>query len=171
MTDTAGKTNSQPKTILLVDDEINLLHSLARLLRKEGYRILTATTALDGLALLEQYTVHVVISDYKMPEISGTQFLQRVKTDYPDTVRVILSGYADTRFILEAINKGEIFRFILKPWVDAEFKQMIQDCLQKYENQIQKSFSIQKLEHTNSLVNLSRQVDQVFENSEPSGKA
>lgn len=120
-------------TILCVDDEPNILNSLQRLFRKEGYHTLTANTADQGLQLLEQHCVHLVISDQRMPDMSGTQFLDRVKAEHPDTIRIILSGYTDVDAIAESINTGHIFKFFLKPWNDRELKLEIRKALQHYD--------------------------------------
>lgn len=120
-------------TILCIDDEPNILKALQRLFRKEGYRILTATTAAQGLRILAQQCVHLVISDQRMPDMSGTQFLDRVKAEHPDTMRIILSGYTDVDAIAESINTGHIFKFFLKPWKDRELKLEIRKALQHYD--------------------------------------
>jgi len=117
------------QTILLVDDEVNILNSLLRLFRKETYQILVATSGKEGLEILKKQTVQVVISDQKMPEMLGTEFLQKVKDQYPDTVRVILSGHADLNLLIDSINKGEVYRFLTKPWNDQEVKMVIRQCL------------------------------------------
>lgn len=121
------------KFVLCVDDEVNILNSLKRLLRKEDYTVLTATSGSEGLSLLEKQPVQVVISDQRMPEMTGTEFLKKVKERYPNTIRVILSGYAEAPALLGAINEGEVFRFLTKPWNDEELKAEIQQCLAQYD--------------------------------------
>jgi response regulator RpfG family c-di-GMP phosphodiesterase len=104
-------------TLLLVDDEPNILNALKRLLRGEGYRILSADNAAQGLDLLATHPVHVIISDQRMPVMTGTEFLRRVKDLYPDTVRLLLSGYSElVEPLPDGINKGVIYSFIAKPW-------------------------------------------------------
>ena len=120
-------------TILCVDDEPNILHSMKRLLRKEGYRLLTAQSADDGLKILEENEVHLVISDQRMPEMSGTEFFAIVKERYPDAIRIILSGYTDVDSITESINKGHIYKFLLKPWNDSNLKTEIKQTLEQYD--------------------------------------
>ena len=119
-------------TILCVDDEPHILNSLRRLLRKENYHVLTADTVEKGLDLLKNNQVQLVISDQRMPEMSGVEFLQRAKDLSYDTVRIILSGYADAGLIVDSINKGEVFRFLTKPWNDEELKAAIRQCLAHY---------------------------------------
>ncbi len=116
---------SESRTILCVDDEIHILNCLNRVLRRDRYRILTATSGPEAMRLLCENTVDVVISDQRMPEQNGTVFLQNVKDKFPDVVRIILSGYADVNDILDAINTGEIFRFLVKPWNDDELRDTI----------------------------------------------
>ncbi len=120
-------------TILCVDDETSLLNSLQRLLRREPYKLLLAKSAAEGLRQLAAEPIHLVISDQRMPGTTGIQFLQQVKDLYPDTVRVILSGYADVGTIVEAINKGEVFRFLAKPWDNEHLRLAIRQCLEHYD--------------------------------------
>ena len=121
------------KTVLCVDDEVNILNALKRLLRSEDYQLLTAVGGEEGLSVLEQESVHLVISDQRMPGMTGVEFLQRVKERHPDTVRVVLSGYADVSVMVDAINHGEIYRFLAKPWNDAELKTAVRQCLAQYD--------------------------------------
>src|SRR6266536_904479 len=103
--------------ILFVDDEKNVLRSLERTFLDEDYEILTATTGAEGLAVLQNNSpVQVVISDYRMPEMNGVDFLRKVCNQWPETVRIVPSGYADTASIVSAINEGQIYKFIPKPW-------------------------------------------------------
>ena len=120
------------RTVLCVDDEANVLSSLGRLLRKEDYTLLTAQGGEAGLKLLETQPAQLVVSDQRMPNMTGVEFLQKVKERSPETVRVILSGYADAGMILEAINKGEVYRFLSKPWNDEELKVTLRQCLEHY---------------------------------------
>lgn len=121
------------KTILCVDDEPNILSALKRLLRKEDVEVLTATSAREGLDLLTQNRVHLVISDQRMPEVTGVEFLQKVKQQHPDTIRIVLSGFADTALIVDSINKGEVYRFLTKPWDNESLKAAIRQCLEQYD--------------------------------------
>jgi response regulator RpfG family c-di-GMP phosphodiesterase len=125
--------NDFQHTILFVDDEENILHSLKRLLRKEGYRILTATCGTDGLEMLKEYDVHLVVTDQRMPGMSGTEFLAKVKENYPEVIRVVLSGYTEVDTITESINKGHIYKFMLKPWNDQNLKLEIKQALEQYD--------------------------------------
>ncbi len=119
--------------VLCVDDEKNILTSLKRLLRKEGYRLLTAPSGQEGLKVLSENQVHVVISDQRMAEMSGVEFLASVRENYPDAIRIILSGYTEVDSITEAINKGHIYKFFLKPWNDQNLKLEIKQALDQYQ--------------------------------------
>lgn len=117
--------NEETQTLLLLDDEENVLRALARVLRRDAYRILMATRAQDAFELLAQNDVQVIISDQRMPEMNGTEFLSRVKKIYPNTIRIVLSGYTDLKSVTEAINEGAIYRFLTKPWDDDQLRQIV----------------------------------------------
>jgi len=112
----------QERRILMVDDEENVLRSLERSLIDEEYEIETAGSAEEALEKLKVFPADIVLSDHMMPGINGLDFLQQVKQHYPDTIRILITGRSDVQITIEAINKGEIFRFLLKPWNDEELK-------------------------------------------------
>lgn len=118
-------------SVLCVDDEPNILSSLRRLFRSQGYRVLTAESGSAGLRLLETEHVDVVISDMRMPEMDGARFLEHVRVRWPDTLRMLLTGYADIQSILEAINRGEIYRYITKPWDDNDILLILRHALER----------------------------------------
>jgi CheY-like chemotaxis protein len=121
------------RTLLLVDDEANILSSLKRLLRKDGYTIFTATSADQGLELLASHPIDVVVSDQRMPGVSGIEFLRRIKTLHPETVRLVLSGYTDLQAVTDAINEGAIYKFLTKPWDDDILRANIKEAFVKKE--------------------------------------
>jgi response regulator RpfG family c-di-GMP phosphodiesterase len=106
--------------ILFVDDEANILSSLNRLFRPLGYKIYTAESGAKGLEVLQQHTIDLVVSDMRMPEMNGAQFLEKVRENWPDTVRILLTGYAEIGATIDAINKGQIYRYVSKPWEDSD---------------------------------------------------
>ncbi len=120
------------RTLLLVDDEPHICAALTRMLRPDGYRILTATSGLEGLEVLAVNTVQVIISDQRMPGMSGTEFLNTVKQLYPNTVRIILSGYTDLEVVTEAVNLGSVFKFLTKPWNDDLLREQVRDAFRRY---------------------------------------
>ena len=127
---------SQQQTILIVDDEENILSALTRILRREAYRVLTCTSAKQAFDILALNQVQVILSDQRMPDISGTEFFSQVKDMYPDTIRIVLSGYTDLRSVTEAINKGAIYKFMTKPWQDDELRSEIKQAFIQYQQQI-----------------------------------
>jgi diguanylate cyclase (GGDEF)-like protein/PAS domain S-box-containing protein len=115
-------------TVLIVDEEPGNLATLRRLLQREGYRVLTASGGQEGLDLLALNKVRVVVSDQRMPGMSGTQFMSIVRELYPDTIRIILSGFPDLAAVTESVNQGELFKFMTKPWDDGELIRNIRDA-------------------------------------------
>lgn len=126
----------QTPTLLLVDDEPNVLNALSRLLRREGYRIFTATTPSAAFEQLAQHAVQVIISDQRMPEMSGTEFLSRVRQLYPDTIRIVLTGYTDLDSVTSAINHGAIYKFLTKPWDDDLLREQIREAFRLIKAQL-----------------------------------
>ncbi len=119
-------------TILVVDDDEHVRRALRRVLRRARCRILDAPDAAAGLLLLEQEPIQVVVSDYRMPGMSGVEFLRAVKERWPRIQRVLLTGQADSTAIEEAVNQSEIFRFIWKPWDDTHLIITIQSAIDQY---------------------------------------
>ena len=120
------------RTLLLVDDESGIRAALTRMLRGDGYRILTASTGAEGLEVLAVNPVQVIISDQRMPGMSGTEFLNVVKELYPDTVRIILSGYTDIEVVTESVNRGAVFKFLTKPWDDELLREQVRDAFRRH---------------------------------------
>jgi response regulator RpfG family c-di-GMP phosphodiesterase len=117
---TPGQQTASPgqRTLLLVDDEEAILSSLKRLFRRDGYQIFTATSGAQGLELLARHPVGVILSDQRMPGMTGIEFMREARRLYPHTVRMTLSGYTDLQSIIEAVNEGALYKFLTKPWDD-----------------------------------------------------
>jgi response regulator RpfG family c-di-GMP phosphodiesterase len=130
MHDAGISHDEQAPTLLLVDDEINVLSALTRVLRRNGRRILTATGAHEALDILARQNVQVIVSDQRMPGMDGTELLNKVQQTHPETVRMVLSGYADVDAISQGIARGAIDKFLTKPWNDEDLRQQIQDAFQ-----------------------------------------
>jgi response regulator RpfG family c-di-GMP phosphodiesterase len=138
-TNVAPNTNgTKAPMILCVDDEPNILSSLRRLFRAKGFQVRTAEGGQAGLALLETETVDLVISDMRMPEMDGAQFLAQVRVRWPDTVRLLLTGYSDITLIIDAINRGEIYRYITKPWDDYDIVLIVRQALERQALELEK---------------------------------
>ena len=138
------------RAVLCVDDEVHILSSLVRLLRKESYDLVTAGSGEAGLAVLKKRPVQLVVSDQRMPGMTGIEFLQAVKQRHADTVRVVLSGYADISVIVDSINKGEIYRFLTKPWNDEELKTAFRQCLEHHDIVQQNRSLVQQIRRQNN---------------------
>jgi two-component system probable response regulator PhcQ len=119
-------------SILLVDDEPNVISSLKRALMDEPYDIYSAGSAREGLKVLEQSRIKVIVSDERMPGMTGAEFLSAVKERNPETLRIMLTGHASIEAAMTAVNSGEIYRFFVKPWNDVELKLAIRSALEKY---------------------------------------
>lgn len=124
--------DESPRNLLLVDDEANILAALKRLLRGSGYQIFTASSGTEGLEILKQHPIGVIVSDQRMPGMSGIEFLSQVKELYPETVRIVLSGYTEFDSITSAINRGAIYRFLTKPWDDDQILAHIAEGFQHH---------------------------------------
>jgi diguanylate cyclase (GGDEF)-like protein len=120
--------NRAQPTLLLVDDEPSILSSLRRLLRNDGYRILTANSGSEGLRVLQEHRVDVIVSDQRMPEMTGVEFLRTVLQLYPDTVRIVLSGFTELQTVTDAVNAGAIYKFLTKPWDDDQLRGHIREA-------------------------------------------
>ncbi|MBU1854063.1 MAG: response regulator [Candidatus Omnitrophica bacterium] len=118
-------------TILCVDDEENVLHSIKRTLAMEKYNVLTATSGAQGLEILKTEEVDLVISDQKMPNMSGHEFLKIVRENHPECIRIMLSGFSDFESLVKTVNDGEIIRFISKPWDNKELTNVIRIALEQ----------------------------------------
>jgi len=128
------------KTLLFVDDDASILNTMRRLFYRDGYTVLTATCGQEALDLLDQNTVHVAIVDQRMTTMNGIELLKRIKACSPLTVSIVLSGYPDVATIVEAINEGNVYRYIGKPWDDEHLKAMV---AQSFEHQSQKTHHIE----------------------------
>jgi len=117
-------------TLLFVDDESNILSSLKRLFRPLGYHIYTATSGAEGLDLLAREPVDLIVSDMRMPEMDGAAFLEQAAEQWPNSVRILLTGYADLGSTITAVNQGQIYRYISKPWEDHELTLAVQQALE-----------------------------------------
>ena len=131
--DLAGHGVDRTRTLLLLDDEPEMLSSLRRLFRRDGYRLLMAGSGEEALALLAGNEVQVILSDQRLKGMSGIDFLTQVKNRYPDTIRIILSGYTELSAVVNSVNQGAIYKFLTKPWDDDELREQIGDAFLQHE--------------------------------------
>jgi type II secretory ATPase GspE/PulE/Tfp pilus assembly ATPase PilB-like protein/FixJ family two-component response regulator/RNA polymerase subunit RPABC4/transcription elongation factor Spt4 len=121
-------------TVLFVDDEINVLKAMRRIFRQENYRLLTAQSGPEALQIIEeQPPVHVVVSDFRMPGMTGAEMLKQIKAKWPNTIRIMLTGYADVDAVMGAVNDGAVYKFITKPWNDHDIRLTISLALEQYD--------------------------------------
>jgi response regulator RpfG family c-di-GMP phosphodiesterase len=118
--------------ILYLDDEENNLIAFKALFRRE-YEVFTTTSAREAVEYLNQNEVPVILSDQKMPEISGVEFFEMILPDFPRSVRILVTGYADIEAVVNAINKGEIYRYVSKPWDEHDLRICIKNAIEKYQ--------------------------------------
>jgi response regulator RpfG family c-di-GMP phosphodiesterase len=149
------------RRLLIVDDEQNILSSLRRLLRRESYELVTASSAEEALQAMEEQPADVVISDYRMPGMTGTELLREIQNRWPDTVRIVLSGYSEVNAIIAAINEGWIYKFITKPWNDEEILLSIKRAVEQYELVAENKRMAREIHRQNEqLRNLNKLLDQ-----------
>lgn len=125
--------DGEKKSLLIVDDEAGILSAMRRLLRRDGYEIFTVGSAREGFEVLARHDVQVILSDQRMPEMNGTEFLSRARDLYPDTIRIVLSGYTDLESISGAINRGAIYKFLTKPWDDELLRENIREAFRHHD--------------------------------------
>jgi len=117
------------RTLLLVDDEPNIVSALRRLFRRDGHKLLSANSGDEGLRVLAEHRVDIILSDQRMPGMTGVEFLRTAKSLYPDTIRIVLSGYTELQSVTDAINEGAVYRFLTKPWDDDALRDQINQAI------------------------------------------
>ena len=125
-------SQNQKHCLLIVDDEPNVCDSVHDLLRRE-FRVLKANSAEEGYRLMQDEEIHIIMSDQRMPQISGVELLAKVKSKYPHAVRMLFTGYADLDSVIAAINQGHIFGFLKKPWQPEELESAVRQAAAEYE--------------------------------------
>ncbi len=135
--------------LLVVDDEADLVQSVKDLFRRD-YTVLGATRAAEGLRVMAGEPVQVLMTDQRMPEMSGVEFLQQVKESYPDTVRLLFTGYADLNAVIDAINEGNVYRYITKPWKVDELKAVLKQAVDFYNLHAERKKLLEELRKKNA---------------------
>jgi response regulator RpfG family c-di-GMP phosphodiesterase len=136
--------------LLLVDDEENVLRSLQRLLRKDGYILHLANSAKRAFEILAEQPIDVILSDQRMPEQTGTEFLSKVREKHPRTVRLMLSGYTEVTSVTDAINEGAIYKFLTKPWDDGQLRAHIREAFQRHAMETENIRLHEQIEEVNT---------------------
>lgn len=138
------------RTLLLVDDEENILRALTRLFRRDGYTLLTATGGEEGLELLDAHKVGVILSDQRMPGMIGSVFLEQAEKKQPDTIRLMLSGYTELESVTDAINRGAVYKFLTKPWDDELLRENVRQAFEQYELRAERDRLAEELRAANT---------------------
>src|SRR5438552_4649514 len=135
-------------SILVVDDEADVVESIRELLRLD-YRVLVATRASEAISILQEGPVDVVMTDQRMPEMTGVELLHHVRETQPDTVRLLFTGYADVRAVIDAINRGNIYRYITKPWDPEDLQVVVRDAVERHDVIAERQRLLGELQRTN----------------------
>ena len=122
-------------SVLIVDDEPDVLFSLKGLLRRD-FDLHTAESGEEALEILRQHPVHVIMTDQRMPGMTGVELMDRAKTQYPSAIRIVFTGYADIKAVIEAINTGGLYRYITKPWDPDELIEVLHLAARRYEQDV-----------------------------------
>jgi response regulator RpfG family c-di-GMP phosphodiesterase len=124
--------NANKHPILLVDDEPEILFSLRGLLRRE-FELHTAERGAQALEILRQHPIHVIMSDQRMPEMTGVELLRRARAEFPQAIRILFTGYADIKSVIEAINEARVYRYLTKPWDPDELCALLHEACGEYD--------------------------------------
>ena len=140
--------NNDKITILYVDDELNNLVSFKAVFRIK-YNIYTAISGEEAISILKNKAVHIIITDQRMPNMTGVEFLESIIEEHPDPIRILLTGYADMNAVIDAINKGKIFHYLNKPWNEEELDIAITRAYEVYRQKMEEKETTQKLSVSN----------------------
>ncbi|CAN5872369.1 hypothetical protein BH10CHL1_BH10CHL1_30790 [soil metagenome] len=147
--------NNEPTTaehnLLLIDDEVDIVKALRRQFRRH-YTTYIANSAAEGYEIMTQVAIQVIISDQRMPGMSGVAFFNQVKNEFPDAIRLLLTGYADIQSVITAINDGNIFRYITKPWHPAELDAIVREAFVKYDLIVENRLLVNKLQEASQFL-------------------
>ena len=133
-------------TLLVIDDEADVCDSVHDLLRRD-FRVLKARSGEEGLKLLKENEVHIVMTDQRMPRVSGVELLANAMRGHPQAVRMLFTGYADLESLIQAINQGHVYTFLKKPWEPAELEQAVNDAAAEYDRLIEQAERMESLHH------------------------
>ncbi|WP_295652996.1 response regulator [uncultured Mucilaginibacter sp.] len=134
--------------VLYVDDEIHNLNSFKAAFRRD-FNIFTAQSAKEGRKILDQNEIAVIVTDQRMPVMTGIEFLESIIHIYPDTIRILLTGFSDINAVMDAINRGQVYKYLVKPWADEELKMYIQNAMEIYHLRKENQDLAEKLEKAN----------------------
>jgi DNA-binding NtrC family response regulator len=131
-------SQTRKHTLLVVDDEPDVCDSVRDLLRRD-FNVLTARGAEEGLALMRDNEIHIIMTDQRMPKVTGVELLKSIRAGHPQAIRMLFTGYADLDSIIAAINHGHIYKFVKKPWDPADLEQAVREAAAEYDRLIETS--------------------------------
>ena len=137
-------TGKHKHTLLVVDDEPDVCDSVHDLLRRE-FNVLKARSAAEGVKLMQEHEVHIIMTDQRMPQSTGVELLSRIRRGHPKAVRMLFTGYADLDAIVQAINQGHIFQFLKKPWQPEELETAVREAAAEYERLVEQAEEVARL--------------------------
>lgn len=141
-------TTPEKINILYVDDEVNNLTAFKANFRRD-YKVFTAENALDGRKIVEDNNIHIIISDQRMPHMTGVEFFASILHDHPEPIRILLTGYADIEAVIDAINRGQVYRYITKPWDENELRVTIDNAFEVFHLREENKRLMESLIHAN----------------------
>ena len=140
--------NGDKIKVLFVDDELHNLEAFKATFRRD-YEVYTCLNVNEAMELLEKQEIHVILSDQRMPEITGVEFFEMILKKNPDIMRILITGYADINIVVEAVNKGKIYQYIQKPWNNEQLKEIIDKAYQAYQEIITNKKDLEELKTVN----------------------
>jgi len=152
---------SRRHTLLVVDDEPDVVQSVQDLLRLD-YRVLGATRAKEGLRILQEQEVHLVMTDQRMPEMTGVEFLGHVRGGHPEAIRLLFTGYADIKAVIDAINQGNVYRYITKPWDPDDLQIVIRQAAEQYDLLVERKRLLAELQEKNQELLKANEIKEAF---------
>lgn len=137
--------STKKHAILIVDDEPDVLFSLTGLLRRD-FQVHTAASGSEALEIMKEHPVDVIMTDQRMPVMTGVELMQRVRSEHPEAIRIVFTGYADTRAVVDAINTGELYRYITKPWDPDDLVEVLRHAAEKHDAIVAESELLRNLD-------------------------
>ncbi len=146
--DLIEKEDKHKLTLLYVDDEVNNLRSFKAAFRRD-FKIYTAESGAEGRKILDEKEISIVLTDQRMPFMTGVEFLESIVNDYPDTIRILITGFSDIQAVIDAINKGRIYHYVQKPWNENYLKNIISNAFETHRLRRENKFMMDQLKLSN----------------------
>lgn len=144
--------NGRNIKVLYVDDEVNNLNSFKATFRR-NFNITTAESADEAMKILEKETIHVILSDQRMPKMTGIEFFESMQTIYPNPIRILITGYTDINAVIDAINRGQVYKYLTKPWIEDDVKIFVEKAFEVYR------LRKENIDLTNKLVDVNKKLE------------